>query len=150
MNKAQKRTWLTFWISAATLFISAMVIWYARVNQITIIDLEMPMRIRLAGLLNSIPLILITVISIRYKGKNYDERDKIIDLKSSVIGYVTAFIFVAVTGYCLLLLNPRGTTSNILILMRGAYLVYLAVFVLNFVSSLAALIQYGGKEKSYE
>ena len=41
------------------------------------------------------------------------------------------------------LTNPKGTISNILMVMRGAYLIYLAVFVLNFVSSLAALIQYG-------
>ena len=143
MNIAQKRTWLTFAISAATLLISASVIWYAWVNQIKIIDLERVTRIRLIGLVNTIPLILIVVISMRFKGKDYDERDKIIELKSSVIGYVAAFTFVVVAGYCLFLTNPKGTISNILMVMRGAYLIYLAVFVLNFVSSLAALIQYG-------
>ncbi len=147
MNKAQKRTWWTFAISAVTLFISASVIWYVWVNQIVIIDLDRPMRIRLIGLLNTIPLILIVILSTRFRKKDYDERDKIIELKSSVIGYITAFIFLTATGYCLFLINPRGTTSNIIMVMRGMYLVYLAVIVLNFVSSLAALIQYGKGEK---
>ena len=150
MNKAQKRTWLTFAISAATLLISALVIWYAWANEIKIIDLDRPMRIRLIGLTNTIPLILIVILSTRFRKKDYDERDKIIELKSSVIGYITAFIFLTAAGYCLLLINPRGTTSNIIMFMRGSYLVYLAVFVLNFVSSLAALIQYGKRGKNHE
>ena len=142
MNKAQKRTWWTFAITAATLLISASVIWYAWVNQIILIDLENPMRIRLLGLANTIPLILIVILSTRFRKKDYDERDKIIELKSSVIGYITAFVFFVVAGYCLFFINPRGLTRNIYWFMRGSYLVYLAVFVLNFVSSLAALIQY--------
>ncbi len=147
MNRAQKRTWLTFWISAVTLLISESVIWYAWVNQITIIDLEKPMRIPLAGLVNAIPLILFVIMDMRFRKKDYDERDKIIELKSSVIGYIAAFIFLTVAGYCLFLINPRGSTQNIYMVMRGMYLVYLAAFVLFFVSSLVALIQYGWREK---
>ena len=147
MNRAQKRTWLIFAISALTLLISGSVLLYVWANQIKIINLERVTRTRLIGLANTIPLILILFISTRYKGKDYDERDKIIELKSSVTGYIAAFTFVVVAGYCLFLMNPRGTTSNILMVMRGAYLIYLSVFVLNFLSSLAALIQYGWRVK---
>ncbi len=62
MNKAQKRTRWTFAISAGTLLISASVIWYVWVNQIAIINLDRPMRIRLAGLLNAIPFFLIVFL----------------------------------------------------------------------------------------
>ena len=147
MNRAQKRTWLTFGISAAWILTSAMVILYACQNQIKIIDLERPMRTRLIGLVNTIPLILIVFISMRFRKKDYDERDTIIEYKSSGIGYIAAFIFLTAAGYCLFLINPRGSTSNILMVMRGMYLVYLAAFVLFFVSSLAALIQYGWRGK---
>ena len=147
MNRAQKRTWLTFAISAATLLISASVLWCAWANQIKIVDFERPMRYRLIGLVNTIPLILIVFISMRFRKKDYDERDTIIEYKSSGIGYIAAFIFLTAAGYCLFLINPRGSTSNILMVMRGMYLVYLAAFVLFFVSSLAALIQYGWRGK---
>ena len=142
MNKAQKRTWFSFAISAATLLISAPALWYAWVNQIDIIDLERPMRTRLIGLICTIPLILIVIISMRFPKKTYDERDTIIEHKSSGAGYASAFIFLVVAGYCLFLINPRGSTKNIYWVMRGSSLVYLSVFVLTLVSSIAALIQY--------
>ncbi|MHC4395010.1 MAG: hypothetical protein ACYS1A_05090 [Planctomycetota bacterium] len=143
MNKAQKRTWWTFAISAATLLISASVLWYVWVNQIVIIDLEKPMRTRLIGLTNTIPLILILFISTRFRKKDYDERDTIIEHKSSGVGYITAFIFLVVVGYCSFLINPRGSTRNIYWVTRGLYLVYLTFFVSLLTSSIAALIQYG-------
>jgi len=148
MNRAQKRTWLTFVISAAWILISAMVILYAWVNQIVIIDLERVTRTRLIGTLNTIPLILIVIISMRYKGKDYDERDLLIERKSDRFGYIAAFTFFVVAGYCLFLINPRGTTSNILMVMRGMYLVYLAYLISLLTSSLAALIQYTSSGKA--
>ena len=150
MNKAQKRTWICFAISAATLLISASVLWYVWVNQIVILDLERPMRIRLIGLLNTIPLILIVIISFRIRKKDYDERDIIIERKSSGVGYATAFIFLVVAGYCLFLINPRGSIRNIYWIMRGSTLVYLSVFISLLTSSIAALIQYGWKKEEKE
>jgi FtsH-binding integral membrane protein len=147
MNRAQKRTWLTFAISAATLLISASVIWYAWVNKIDLIDFDRPMRTRLIMLPSTIPLILIVVISMRYKGKDYDERDLLIERRSSGIGYLMAFIFLTVAGYCLFLINPRGSTRNIYVVMCCSFLIYLAAFVWFFVSAIAALILYGKGEK---
>ncbi len=147
MNKAQKRTWWIFAISATTLLISASVIWYVWVNQIVIIDLEKPMQIRLIGLLNTIPLILIVVISMRFRSKDYDERDLLIERKSSGIGYITAFIFLAIAVYFLFFINPRGSTRNIYLVIRGSYLVYLTFLVSLLTSSSAALIQYGWWKK---
>jgi hypothetical protein len=143
MNSAQKRTWWTFVISAATLLISALVIWYVWANQIKIIDLQNLMRIRLIGLLNTIPLILIVILEIRIRKNEYDERDKFIARKSSGIGYITTVTFFVVAGYCLFLINPRGSTRNIYWVMRGAYLLYLAIFIGFLASAAAALIQYG-------
>lgn len=148
MNKAQKTTWWKAAVSAATLLISASVIWYAWANEIKLIDMERPTQTRLIGLVNTIPLILIVFISMRFKKKDYDERDNIIEYKSNGVGYIAAFIFLTVAGYCLFLINPRGMTSNILMVMRGMYLVYLAAFVLFFVSAIAALILYGKGGKS--
>ena len=142
MNMAQKRTWWTFAISATALLISAAVILYVWANQIKIVDVDRPMRIRLIGLANTIPLILIVFISTRFRKKDYDERDNIIANKYSGIGYIAALVFLVGTGYCLFLVNPRGSTRNIYWIMYGLYLVYLAYFVALLTSSVAALIQY--------
>lgn len=150
MNKAQKRTWFVFTISAATLLIAVTVIWYAWVNQIDIIDLERPTRTRLIGLTTTIPLILIFILSTRIRKKDYDERDQIIDHKSSGVGYILGITFFVVAGYCLFLINPRGSTKNIYWVMRGATLFYLAYFVSLLTLSIAALIQYGRGGKDVE
>ncbi len=148
MNRAQKRTWFVFVISAATLLISALVLWSAWVNRIILIDIENPMRIRLLGLANTIPLILILILSTRFRKKDYDERDTIIEHKSSGVGYITGLIFMVAAGFFLFcIVEPLGTTTNIYIWMRFAYLVYLALFVSFLTSSIAALIQYGWREK---
>ncbi len=148
MNKAQKRTWFVFVISAATLLISALVLWYAWVNQIVLIDLERPMRIRLLGLSNAIPLILFVVIESRYRKREFDERDKAIYRKSSGIGYVTGLTFIVAAGFFLFcIVEPLGATTNIYIWMRFTYLVYLAFFVSFLTSSIAALVQYGWRGK---
>ena len=148
MNNAQKRTWLEFAISATTLLISATVLWYVWVNQIILIDIENPMRIRLLGLANMIPLILIFIISYRIRKKDYDERDKEICRKSIGFGYITGLIFTVAAGFFLIcIVEPLGTTTNIYIWMRFAYLVYLAFIVSFLTSSIAALIQYGWREK---
>ena len=50
------------------------------------------MRIRLLGLANTIPLILFVIISTRFRKKDFDERDKIIEHKSSRFGYIAVLI----------------------------------------------------------
>ena len=117
------------------------------VNEIKLIDMERPTRTRLIGLVNTIPLILIVVISTRFRKKDYDERDLLIERKSSGIGYITAFIFLVVAVYFLFFINPRGSTQNIYLVSRGAYLIYLTFFVSLLASSIAALIRYGSLGK---
>jgi hypothetical protein len=144
MSKAQKRTWFVFVISAATLLISALALWSAWVNQIILIDIENPMRIRLLGLTNAIPLILFFIIVSFYRKRDFDERDKAIYRKSSGIGYITGLTFIVAAGFFLFcIVEPLGATTNIYIWMRFTYLVYLALFVSFLTSSIAALIQYG-------
>ncbi len=151
MNKAQKRTWWTFAISAVTLLISAAVLWYVWVNEIILIDIEKPMRIRLLGMANAIPLIMIAILSVRIPTKSYDERDIIIEHKSAPFGYMAAFIFLIAAGFSLfVMVKPLDTTPNIYIWMRFCYLVYLAFFAGTFVSSIASLVQYGRGGKKHE
>ena len=137
MNKAQKRTWFSFVISLATLVISAAVIAFIRINQIDIY--EPTTRFRMLGILCTVPLILIVIISARFPKKNFDERDKLIDRKANAIGIAGAFIFLAGAGWFLSVITKMGSIKAPLIIL----LVYLACFVWVMVSSAAALIQYG-------
>jgi hypothetical protein len=142
MNKAQKRAWLNFMVSLATLVISSVVITYVWRNEINIFDLSKPMRIRILGLFCTIPLILIVIIAWRWK-KDYDERDKLIDRKANAIGIVGAFVFLGAAAWFLSVMTRMGSIRVPLI----TFLVYLACFVWILVSSMAALVQYGGRCK---
>ena len=142
MNKAQKRTWLCFAISLATILISAVVITYIRQNEINIFDLSKPTHIRILGLFCTIPLIMIVIINWRWK-KDYDERDRHIDRKANAIGIVGAFIFLGGSAWLLNVTSRMGSIRAPLITL----LVYLACFIWILVSSTAALIQYGWKIK---
>jgi hypothetical protein len=139
MNKAQKRTWLNFAISLATLVISAAVIAYIWRNEINIFDLSKPTRIRILGLFFTIPLILIVIVAWGWR-KDYDERDMLIDYKANTIGIVGAFGFLGGAGWYLSVVTKMGSVRAPLI----CTLVYLACFVWILVSSVAALVQYGG------
>ena len=142
MNKAQKRAWLNFMVSLATLVISSVVITYVWRNEINIFDLSKPMRIRILGLFCTIPLILIVIIAWRWK-KDYDERDKLIDRKANAIGIVGAFVFLGAAAWFLSVMTRMGSIRVPLI----TFLVYLACFVWILVSSVAALVEYGGRCK---
>ena len=142
MNKAQKRTWLNFAISLATLVISAVVIAYILRNEINIYDTSNPTRIRILGLFCTIPLIMIVIINWRWK-RDYDERDMLIDHKANAIGIVGAFGFLGGSGWFLSVMTKMGSVRAPLI----CTLVYLACFVWILVSSTAALIQYGWSVK---
>ncbi len=142
MNKAQKRTWFCFAISLATILIAAIVTAFIRINQI---DISEPKTARPLGLLMTIPLILIFIISAKFPRKNFDERDKLVGRKANAIGIEGAFIFLAGAGafYVLSAAGRMGSIRAVLII----HLVYLACFVWILVSSVAALIQYGWTNK---
>ena len=142
MNKAQKRTWLCFAISLATIIIAAVVITYIRQNEINIYDLSKPTRLRILSLFMTIPLILIVITNWHWK-KVYDERDKQIDRKAIVCGSIGAFIFLGGAGWLLSVMTKMGSIKAPLVIL----LVFLACFVWILVSSVAALIQYGWESK---
>lgn len=142
MNKAQKRTWLRFAVSFATILIAAVIIAYIQRNAIDIYDMSQPTRYIILGLLSAIPPVLIAVIDWRWK-KIYDERDRHIDNKAAIYGAVGAFIFLAGAGWLLIVTTKMGSIKAPLVIL----LVYLAWLVWILVSSVSALIQYGWKIK---
>jgi hypothetical protein len=148
MNKAQQRTWLNFMVSLTTLVISSAVIAYVRRNEINIFDLSKPTRIRILGFFCTIPLILVVIIGWRWRKKDYDERDMLINRKANVIGIVGAFVFLGGAAWFLSVMTKMGSIRVPLI----TFLVYLACFVWILVTSIAALVQYGAgaKEKNHE
>lgn len=147
MNKAQRRAWLNFMVSFATLVISSVVIAYVWLNEINVFDLSKPTRIRILGLFCTIPLILIVIIALRWR-KDYDERDKLIDRKANAIGIVGAFVFLGGAAWFLSVMTKMGSIRVPLM----TFLVYLACFVWILVTSIAALVQYGegAKEKNHD
>lgn len=140
MNKAQKRAWICFAVSLATIVIASAVIAFIRINQIDIYERT---RFRILGVLNTIPLISIVIISARFPTKKFDERDKLIDRKALIIGSIGVFIFLGAASGFLCVVNPAGSIRNLLI----PFLVYLAFFVWLLVSSAAGLILYGWGSK---
>jgi hypothetical protein len=127
MNIAKKRLWYSFGISAATLVISAVVSAYVRLNGIPI------------GIFATIPLISMVALSVLFPGKEYDERDLLIEGKANPIGIVGAFGFLTGAGFFL----PTFTKMAIPIV----WLIYFAYFVLIMIGSVASLIQYGFNRK---
>jgi len=143
MNRAQKRIWGKLVVS-----ILGLMVMYGALTIMKIYNLEMrePQdhnAIRMLGLLNTIPLILIIILEWRWK-KIYDERDIEIERRALYYGIVGAFIFLGGAGWFLTVITKLGSIKAHLIMS----LVYLACFVWILVSSAAALIQYGlgGKE----
>ena len=145
MNKAQKRTWLFFAISLSTLLIASVVILFIWVNEIDVTDINKT-AFRIVSLLLMIPLILMVIISARFPGKYYDERDKLIERRAQIIGAMGVFIFLVGAIYFLFLISRVDSIRTLSIV----WLVYLAAFVWFFVSSVAALIQYGRGGKDGE
>ena len=88
-------------------------------------------------------MISIVALAKFFPGKEYDERDLVIERKANTVGIVGAFTFLAGAGWFLTVLTKMGfiRASHILLL------VYLACFVWILVSSVAALIQYGWDAK---
>jgi hypothetical protein len=138
MNKAQKRTWCKLAVSILGLMVMSGALTIMKIYNLEMRDPQDHNAIRMLGLLNTIPLILIVILDWRWK-KIYDERDMLISHKANAIGIVGTFIFLAGAGWFLSVTTRMGSIRASLILT----LVYLACFVWILVSSVAALIQYG-------
>jgi len=144
MNKAQKRTWCKLAVSILGLMVMSGALSIMKIYNLEMRDPQDHNAIRMLGLLNTIPLILIVVLDWRWK-KIYDERDIEIERRALYYGIVGAFIFLGAAGWYLTVVTRLGSVKAHLIVS----LVYLACFVWILVSSSAALIQYGwGGKKS--
>ena len=99
MNKAQKRTWLSFAISLVTILIAAGVIVFIRINQIDIYG--QPRTFRLLSIACTIPLILVVLISWSFPKKDYDERDRLIEHRAMFWGILGTFVFLGAAGWFL-------------------------------------------------
>ena len=146
MNKAQKRTWLSLVISLAGILLGATAVTLIKIMQLDIANTNHHMTIRLLSLPTTIPLILMVILSWRLPIKRYDERDREIDRKSMSYGIIGAFVFLGAAALFLGAMSPLGSMKIFFL----PSLVYLAYFVCLTVSSIAALLQYGWREKSNE
>ena len=143
MNKAQKRIWAKVVVSILGLIFMSGALTITKVYALEVSDTQDRMAVRMLGLLNTIPLILIVILDWRRK-KICDERDIYIEHRASVFGIVGAFAFLAAAGLFLTIKTKLGSFRADLILS----LVFLSFFIWILVSSAAALVQYpwGGKE----
>lgn len=142
MNRAQKRIWGKLIVSIAGLLVMSGVLTIMKICNLEMREPQDHNAIRMLGLLSTIPLILIVILEWRWK-KIYDERDIEIDRTALHYGIVGAFIFLGGAGWYLTVITRLGSVKADLIVS----LVYLAVFVCILVASVAALIQYGWRNK---
>ncbi|UCE49315.1 MAG: hypothetical protein JSW47_04065 [Phycisphaerales bacterium] len=137
MNKAQKRTWFLFALSLATLLVAAFLTGFTRINQI---DIYQSQTHRILMLFMTIPVILIVILSLRFRREDYDERDLQIWRKALISGGIGALGFLVSMGsYYVFLAGRTGSIRAVLII----HLVYLTCFISILLSSVAALLQYG-------
>lgn len=148
MNKAQKRTWISLAISLAGISLGAGAITLIKIMQLDIANPDHHTTFRLLSLPLTIPLISMVILSWRLPIKGYDERDKEIYRKSAGCGIIGAFVFLGAAAWFLCIITRMGSIGALLIIQ----LVYIAVFVLFLISSVAALLQYGwgARETNHE
>jgi len=126
--------------------IGAAVITFIKVNELDMRDVNDHTILRILSLLLAVPLVLMVIISARFKKKDFDERDKQIERKGLVSGMIGTFIFLAGAGWLLVVTTRMGPITSLSII----WLIYLAAFVWYLVSSVASLIQYGRGGKNHE
>ena len=143
MNKAQKKAWFYFGISLAGILVGAVVITFMVVNELDISDVNSHATIRILSLPLAIPLVLMVIVSTRFKKKDFDERDKQIERKGLVAGMSGTFIFMAGASWFLVVATRMGSITSLSMI----WLIYLAAFVWYLVSAIAVLILYGKGEK---
>jgi hypothetical protein len=146
MNKAQKRTWLSLVISLAGISLGATAITLIKIMKLDIMNPNDHTMLRLLSLPCTIPLILMVILAWRLPVKGYDERDREIERKSMGYGIIGAFVFLGAAVLVLGIMSPLGSMKIFFL----SSLVYFAFFVSQIVSSVAALLQYGWREKSNE
>jgi len=143
MNKAQKRTWCKLAVSVLGLLFMSGALTIMKIYNLEMRDPQDHTAIRILGMFNTIPFILIAIIDWRWK-KVYDERDLQIELNTLRFGIIGSFTFLAAAGLFLMIKTKCGFIKANLI----TSLVVLSVYVGLLISSAAALILYGrgGKE----
>ena len=146
MNKAQKKTWLCLVISLAGISLGVTAVTLIKIMQLDIANTNHHTILRLLSLPPTIPLILMVILSWRLPIKGYDERDREIERKSMGYGIIGSFVFLGAAVLVLGAVSPFGSMKIFFL----SSLVYLAFFVSLVVSSVAALLQYGWREKSNE
>jgi hypothetical protein len=146
MNRAQKRTWLALAISLAGISLGATTVTLIKIMQLDIANTNHHTPLRLLSLPLTIPLILMVILSWRLPIKGYDERDREIERKSISYGIIGAFVFLGAAVLVLGIMSPLGSMKIFFL----SALVYFAFFISQIVSSAAALLQYGWKEKENE
>jgi hypothetical protein len=146
MNKAQKRTWLSLVISLAGISLGAAAVTLIKIMQLDIANTNHHMTLRLLSLPTAVPLISMVILSWRLPIKGYDERDREIERKSMCYGIIGAFVFLGAAVLVLGIMSPLGSMKIFFL----SSLVYFAFFVSQIVSSVAALLQYGWREKGNE
>jgi hypothetical protein len=146
MNKAQKRTWLSLAISIAGISLGATAVTLIKIMQLDIANTNHDTPLRLLSLPLTVPLILMVILSWRLPTKRYDERDREIERKSMGYGVIGAFVFLGAAVLVLNIMSPLGSMKIFFL----SSLVYFAYFISQTVSSVAALLQYGWKEKENE
>ena len=145
MNKAQRRTWCKLAVSILGLMVMSGALTIMKIYNLEMRDPQDHNAIRMLGLLNTIPLILIVILEWRWK-KIYDERDIEIERRALYYGILGVFMFLGAAGWFLTVVTKLGSIKAHMIIS----LVYLACFVWILVSSSAALIQYGWRNKGEE
>jgi hypothetical protein len=135
MSCAEKRTWWTFWISLATVLVGTGTSFYVMVNDVDVIRDVLS---RGLGVLSTIPLIAIVVLSRRFPAKDYDERDWYIESKAQWWGGMGGMGFLFGLALLLHVLDPLGSISTVAL----PWLAYLTYFTCVLFESGAGLLQY--------
>ena len=135
MSCAEKRTWWIFSVSLATVLIGAGASVFVRANQI---DVFQDVVCRGFGVLATIPLIAIVVLSWRLPDREYDERDRHIERKAQCWGLMGGMGFLCGLSLLLHVLDPLGSIGTVAL----PWLAYLTYFTCMLFQSGAGLVQY--------
>jgi hypothetical protein len=129
------RTWWTFSVSLATVPIGVGASVYVRANEI---DVLRDILSRGLGVLSTIPLIALVVLSRRFPDREYDERDRHIERKALHWGLMGGMGFLFGLALLLHVPDPLGSIDTVTL----PWLAYLTYFACALFASGAGLLQY--------
>lgn len=142
MNRAQKMAWLFVVTTSSALALSglAVVVLYFIIG--------MPKALAGIGFMGIAGLGVVPAIFKKERGKvEFDERDRAIQQKAALAGFLTAFLFVGLT--CMLpffILGPRGAIQ-----VKWLPMIFMGAGISHYlVYSLVTLEQYGWRDKENE